>query len=289
MKYFLQLVFVILLTAGADMLVMDISTQELQMTKSKIFDWVEETTGCSLSKHKHEGVIGKFVNRLEDWENERKETENGQATSYSSGTVDLEPSSITNERHSEYDHVAVSESQTWSTVEIKSADLARNLTGWSSVEKDVVMHVNLVRLYPRKYLSIVVLPWEMPERYRALDKSTSYYRGLVTELSRVQPMRAVVPSERLKVSADCFAKAQGERGTTGHNRWSTGCPDLNTAENCQYGMDSGEDIVMRLLIDEGVTSLGHRKNLLNAEYKKIGVGHAAHKKYGKVTVQELIW
>lgn len=235
----------------------------------------------------YEGFIGIIFDCLEDWENEKKETEEGETASHSRRRMNFENSSLMNERLSELESAAESESQTWSAVEIRSADLARNLTGWSSVEKDVVLHTNLVRLYPKKYLAIVVLPWELPDRYRPLDKSTSYYRGLITQLSSAQPMPALIPSDRLKDSARCFAKAQGRKGTTGHNRSRTGCPELNTAENCDYGMDSGEDIIVHLLIDNGVPSLGHRKNLLNAKYRKTGVGHAAHKKYGKVTVQEL--
>ena len=174
----------------------------------------------------------------------------------------------------------------WTQREIQSADLARNLAGWSSVEKDVVLHTNLVRLYPQKYLRLVVETWEMPSRWRALDKSTSYYQGLRSELSSLKPTHALVPSSRLKDSAACFAQAQGKTGKTGHNRAGTGCPDLNTAENCDYGMDSGEDVVMHLLIDENVASLGHRKNLLNPDYFSIGVGHSMHAEYGQMTVQE---
>ena len=177
----------------------------------------------------------------------------------------------------------------WTQREIQSADLARNLAGWSSLEKDVVLHTNLVRLYPQKYLRSVVDAWEMPSRYRALDKTTSYYQGLRSELSKRKATHALVPTERLKDSATCFAQAQGKTGKTGHNRSGTGCPDLNTAENCDYGMNSGEDIVMHLLIDEDVSSLGHRKNLLNPDYFSIGVGHGVHAKYGHMTVQEFSW
>ena len=174
----------------------------------------------------------------------------------------------------------------WSEDEIQSADLARDLAGWSVVEKDVVLHTNLVRLYPQKYLRLVAEKWEMPDRYSALDKSTQFYRGLLQELSKMRPTHALLPSNRLQHSAACFARAQGRSGATGHNRSGTGCPDLNTAENCDYGMNAGEDVVMHLLIDEDIPSLGHRKNLLNPEYFTIGVGHGTHARYGQMTVQE---
>ena len=179
----------------------------------------------------------------------------------------------------------------WSPNESQSADLARNLADWSSVEKDVLLHTNLVRLYPQKYLRLVVETWEMPKRYTKLDKSTSYYRGLLRELMRIRPTHALVPNSKLRELALCFAKAQGAAGDTGHNRSGTGCPKVNTvargwAENCDYGMNSGEDIVMHLLIDEDVPSLGHRQSILNPEYFSIGIGHASHARFGSMTVQD---
>lgn len=174
----------------------------------------------------------------------------------------------------------------WTAQQIESADLARHLAGWSDVEKDVVLHTNLVRLYPLKYLKVEVKPWDYPKRYASLDKSNTYYQGLVRELRSRSALDPLKPSPELKASASCFAAAQGQTGATGHDRSRTGCPELNTGENCDYGMRTGRDIVMHLLVDEGVPSLGHRKNILNPSYRTIGVGHAPHRRYGTVTVQD---
>ena len=174
----------------------------------------------------------------------------------------------------------------WTAQQIESADLARHLAGWSDVEKDVVLHTNLVRMYPLKYLKVVVKPWDYPKRYASLDKSNEYYQGLVRELRSRSALDPLKPSAELKASASCFASAQGQTSRTGHDRSRTGCPELNTGENCDYGMRTGRDIVMHLLVDEGVPSLAHRENILNPSYRTIGVGHAPHRRYGKMTVQE---
>ena len=174
----------------------------------------------------------------------------------------------------------------WTAQQIESADLARHLAGWSDVEKDVVLHTNLVRMYPLKYLKVVVKPWDYPKRYASLDKSNEYYQGLVRELRSRSALDPLKPSAELKASASCFASAQGQTSRTGHDRSRTGCPELNTGENCDYGMRTGRDIVMHLLVDEGVPSLGHRENILNPSYRTIGVGHAPHRRYGKMTVQQ---
>lgn len=174
----------------------------------------------------------------------------------------------------------------WTPQQMASADLARNLAGWSSVEKDVVLHTNLVRMYPLKYLKVEVKPWDYPNQYASLDKSNEYYQGLLRDLRSRPAIDPLTPSEELKASASCFAFVQGQTTQTGHDRSRTGCPESNTGENCDYGMDTGKDIVMHLLVDEGVPSLGHRKNILDSSYRVIGVGHAPHAKYGMMTVQE---
>ena len=181
------------------------------------------------------------------------------------------------------------QTDTWTSQQIESADLARNLAGWSDVEKDVVLHTNLVRMYPLKYLRTEVEPYDYPKPYASLDKSNEYFQGLVMELKSRSAIDPLQPSVKLKVSATCFAAAQGQTSSTGHDRSCTGCPKLNTGENCDYGMHTGRDIVMHLLVDEDVPSLGHRENILNPSYKVVGVGHAPHRRYGVVTVQEFSW
>jgi len=178
-------------------------------------------------------------------------------------------------------------SHSWSKQELAKADLACNMHGWSQIEKSVLLYTNLVRLYPQRFLQLEVYKWEMPNRYSKLNRSTSYYTSLVATLKSAYPRNALTPSQTLHDSALCFAIKQGKTSSTGHDRSGTGCPDLNTAENCDYGMTTGIDVVMHLLIDEDVSSLGHRKNILNSRYKSLGVGFATHAKYGHVTVQEL--
>ncbi|MGA0435375.1 MAG: CAP domain-containing protein [Flavobacteriales bacterium] len=188
--------------------------------------------------------------------------------------------------------VSVLEAQEWTSQEIASADLARDLSTWSEMEKDVLLHTNLVRLYPQKYLAVVVLSWDRPEPWASIDKSTKYYKGLVQELKTAQPLPALHPSEYLHDLASCFAEAQGKRGDIGHNRSGSGCRDVEirgagmSAENCSYGMQTGMDVVMQLLIDEDVKSLGHRKNIFNDRVHYLGVGQAKHTEYYFVTVQD---
>lgn len=47
-------------------------------------------------------------------------------------------------------------------------------------------------------------------------------------------------------------------------------------ENISYGMKSGIDVVMQLVVDDGVSNRGHRLNIFNPNYFVCGIGASAH-------------
>ena len=51
-------------------------------------------------------------------------------------------------------------------------------------------------------------------------------------------------------------------------------------ENCAYGRSNGIEIVMGLFVDDGVSSRGHRSNLVNGNFKFAGSFTGPHKDYG---------
>jgi uncharacterized protein YkwD len=66
-----------------------------------------------------------------------------------------------------------------------------------------------------------------------------------------------------------------------YGTWSGGI-----AENCSYGYGNAMAIVKQLLIDEGVQSRGHRKNILKANSRFIGVSVKRHASYQFNCVQD---
>jgi uncharacterized protein YkwD len=174
-------------------------------------------------------------------------------------------------------------SDRWSQQEIERANLAENTPNWTDQEKDVLLHVNLVRLFPRKY-------WEFEVQSQEGD---SYYpkelASLKSTLLVMNPVNALVPDVQLTSEAACLAQLQSKSGHTGHDRGMS-CPTSSTfsywAENCDYGNLDGADVIVHLLIDGGVKSLGHRKNCLNPNYQFVGVAQDTHTKYRFVTVMD---
>ena len=88
-------------------------------------------------------------------------------------------------------------------------------------------------------------------------------------------------------NARCFAREMGESGYTGHER--VDCKkEKKYAECCSFGMDTGKDIMMQMLIDHNIESLGHRNNCVNPRYTKIGLTLHTHKEWGHCCVIELM-
>jgi hypothetical protein len=146
-------------------------------------------------------------------------------------------------------------------------------------EKELIYVLNLARMNPVLFTNSVVkkFPDKIGEEH--LRKS-AYYNSLLDSMGNMKPLPLLYPDEACYTSAACHAKATGADGSVGHDR-SPGCRTKMrfSAECCDYGHSSAVDIVMSLLVDEGVKSLGHRKICLWPYYKKIGVSIQPHKMY----------
>jgi len=55
------------------------------------------------------------------------------------------------------------------------------------------------------------------------------------------------------------------------------------SENVSFGWANGKDVVLQMIIDDGVPSRGHRKNLYG-NFKKVGVASGKHKVYNNFSV-----
>jgi hypothetical protein len=172
--------------------------------------------------------------------------------------------------------------QTWTSAQLEKANTAKNSTYLTPVEKETILYINLCRLYPKDFLTYEVMNYYGTEKYGDYVRNSTYRESLMKLLSTMQPVSALYFDLESYTGAKCFAKEQGEAGTTGHSRKN--CKASYDAECCSYGMDTGRDIAMQLLIDDDVPSLGHRKICLGIEYKMVGVSVQPHKIYDVVAV-----
>jgi uncharacterized protein YkwD len=185
-----------------------------------------------------------------------------------------------------------------------NVDTARSLTCLSQTEQDVILEMNKVRTDPSRYAELYLEP--LREYYDGqllripgqlalqTDEGVAALDECIRVLRSTEPVRPLHPKKGLCRAASDHAKDQGESGATGHlgsddssssirmNRygdWSKTC-----GENISYGCASGREIIVQWLIDDGISSRGHRENLLNGQFADAGVAIAPHRQFDHMCV-----
>jgi uncharacterized protein YkwD len=171
-------------------------------------------------------------------------------------------------------------------------------------ERQVIVEINMVRTDPAEYARRFLVPLRSYYRNKLLqfpgEIAISTNEGIraldecIKELEAVKPLSALSPKKGLTLAARDHAKDQARTGATGHtgsdrsttevrlNRY--GKWDVAAGENIDYGNGDARRIVSSLLIDDGVASRGHRRNLLDGSFKVIGVSVGPHKVYRHMCV-----
>lgn len=115
----------------------------------------------------------------------------------------------------------------------------------------------------------------------------------VAFLERQTPLPALRESPGLTRAAADHAGEQGRTGEVAHvgadgsspsdrmrryGRWSA------TGEAIAYGPDRAEDVILQLIVDDGVPDRGHRRILFNPAYALVGAACAPHPVWRTVCV-----
>ncbi len=172
---------------------------------------------------------------------------------------------------------------------LAKANTARNVSYLTEDEKNVIMYMNLARIDGPWFIKNI-LNENLSGSYTAENVSS-----LIKTLNQTKNITPLKPAEGLSKAATYHAKDMGKAGTIGHNS-SDGTSTFvrvrkyakggYMGENCSYGPSNPIAIVLQLLVDDGVPSLGHRNTILSEKYTHIGVAIEPHKIYGHNCVQD---
>lgn len=126
------------------------------------------------------------------------------------------------------------------------------------------------------------------------NEGITVVQELIDFLNKQAPLLPQVWNNSLALAARDHVVDTGPSGLTGHDgtNGSTMSSRISkygqtqgwSGENISYGQDSGLEVVLQLMIDDGVSSRGHRTNIFNANFKVMGSHSGAHKTYGTQTV-----
>src|SRR5205809_5874427 len=164
----------------------------------------------------------------------------------------------------------------------------------------IIHEMNLARQNPTLYATFVeqtrqnysggvcLLPGNVRlrthEGVRALDDAIQFLRR-----AKPQPRLALSPGLCLAAADHCREQAGGATGHYGSdggdpgnriNRY--GVVSQGWAENIAYGHHTAREIVLALIVDDGVHRRGHRKNIFNPTYDVVGAAYGPHARFGSV-------
>ncbi|MCR4823477.1 MAG: CAP domain-containing protein [Treponema sp.] len=184
--------------------------------------------------------------------------------------------------------------------DIATLDTARNADYLSTVERDVILEMNKARTNPTLYAELYLEPRTKKFSGNIYNDTIMTKEGVkvvnecISYMKKAKALPLLNPEKGLSLAAQQHSSTQGETDQTGHTGVDGSTPftriekygTYKTAgENIDYGATSGREIVVSLLIDDGVSSRGHRKNIMNKDFSSSGVGYTKkHKTYGSVCV-----
>jgi len=167
--------------------------------------------------------------------------------------------------------------ENWDKKEWRKANTARFSFYMCRQMRESIRLMNLARINGPKFSEIYVEP---------ITDKTGYEESLIKMLNKSNAKTVLRPSVNMYGAASVHAFFSGIEGTEGHSGFNFRMFMVQlfnwgkeTGENCDYGSKKALNIVMDLLIDRGVPDLGHRKNILNPDFNRIGGSRFLHTKY----------
>lgn len=174
-------------------------------------------------------------------------------------------------------------SEEWNDPKYRVCNTAAEVTYMNEEEKNVIYILNLARYNPKLFCATVVKQYpEFSDNAELIN--ITYYQSLITTMNSMKRLALLQPDPDCFASAQCHAYNTGITGEVGHDRTES-CRNrlYYNGECCDYGHSDALDIVMSLLIDYAVPSLGHRY-ICFGNYRTIGVAIQPHKTWDTTAV-----
>lgn len=172
-------------------------------------------------------------------------------------------------------------------------------------EQALLDEVNLARTNPREYAALLrehLASFTSDKNFKQDGRLYATHEGkrAVEEAISFLEIQGPVPglklSDGLSMASRDHAMGMGPLGKTGHYGVNGDDPFKRIrkygsysgefAENISYSPQSARGHVIALIVDDGVTSRGHRKNIFNPSLKVTGVGCGSHTKFTNMCVME---
>ena len=170
---------------------------------------------------------------------------------------------------------------------------------YAVLEHGVIDELNFARSNPQVYAAGLERDlqyyqgtlFRRPGEESALQtrEGTAAVREAIRVLRQTKPLSTLRVSQGMTLGARDHVKDQAprglmnHRGTDGTQAWDRvsryGEWQSKISENMTFGPATPHDVVAALLIDDGISDRGHRKNILDPDVKVVGISCGPHKSY----------
>lgn len=166
----------------------------------------------------------------------------------------------------------------------------------AAIEQAVLNEINAARKNPEIYVGYL-------QEYRKLFKGNTVYfpdflrietnegtaavDEAIGELKKILPLNALASSADLSKTANLQLGDLRENSSLGHTGKNGsnltqrlkqfGMAGAGYAENIAYYADTARDIVLLMIVDDGVKSRAHRKTLFSPNFKIVGIAYGKGK------------
>ena len=184
--------------------------------------------------------------------------------------------------------------------DIDDLDTAKDIEYLVGIEKDVILEMNKARSDPKKYAELYIRPkleYFIGKNYSAPGQITiatkegkTAVNNCINSMLKMPTVGLLTPELGMSLAAKDHVNDQSKTGKTGHTGSDKSSPfkrmerygswDTLAGENLAYWYSTGREIIVALLVDDGVTSRGHRTNIMNKSFSKTGVSVGTHPRYG---------
>ena len=169
----------------------------------------------------------------------------------------------------------------------------------SALELEVLAELNRARTDPAGYARHLeaMLGWFQGRNMRppgsnvviATREGPNAVREGIRALRAMRPIPAVTVSRGMSAGARDHVRDQGASGATGHegrdgsraaarvNRY--GAWKYALSENIAYGPPTAREVIVGLIVDDGVPDRGHRTNMFDPMIRVVGVSCGRHPRF----------
>lgn len=179
------------------------------------------------------------------------------------------------------------------------------IANWPDLERDILVEQDRVRQNPASYIPLLEARLaSMDGQGRITDgcgpncriitqEGQAAVREAIAALARQPAVPPLQPSAVVAQAAQAHAQDQaegrvGHRGSDGSDPGQrlirAGVPYTRAGENIAYGSRTGQQVVLDLIVDDGVPDRGHRTAIFSSAWSHTGAGCGPHRGYGNVCV-----